>query len=95
MIQLKTFHDPNGAEKTIKPTQIQNSVLETGGAGIQPRIKAKPVKNSNCQPKGLKNHSRSDQGSAGRCNVPILAAHQIAISYASAMFMITSARGSA
>ena len=33
---------------------------------IQPRMKANPVKKMSCHPNGLKNHVRSDHGSAGR-----------------------------
>jgi hypothetical protein len=48
----------------------------TGGCGSQPRMKAKPVKNTNCQPNGLKNHSRALHGSAGRPRRPICAPSQ-------------------
>lgn len=47
-------------------------------AQIQPRMNAKPVKNSNCHPNGLKNHWRSDHGSAGSANIPVCATSQIA-----------------
>lgn len=75
---MKTFHDPNGADKTTKAIATQIKDFDTGGAGIQPRMKAKPVKNSNCHPKGLKNHWRSDQGSAGRASAPVWAMNQMA-----------------
>ena len=48
----------------------EQSRLSTGGAGIQPDISAKPVKKTSCQPNGLKNQPRSDQGSAGRLKCP-------------------------
>ena len=78
MTQTKTFQDPKGAPSTTKAKAAQIKSLETGGAGSQPRMKANPVKNSSCQPKGLKNHSRLDHGSAGKPRTPVCATSHVA-----------------
>ena len=56
-----------GSISTSRSTQRSNPTKRavTGGLGNQPRMKAKPVKKISCQPNGLKNHARSDHGSAG------------------------------
>ncbi len=66
------------------PAAAQARARLAGGFGSQPAMKAKPVKKISCQPKGLKNQTRSDQGSAGRPGKPVCAAAHIASTAAAA-----------